>query len=154
MKTISKEIFKKIFSVSQDVKNTLEKKGIAIPVQNDDGSINFGDYTVKKNDSGLYNILDYGNRSVVENINLPQTAILLANGLALGKFLDDAIVSLDRKYGYALFEESRYQDIISKKSSSGDKIDLCLAKTSVLKLKKDEFRKQILSKFEKLRQNV
>lgn len=154
MKQISKDVFKKIYHLSQDVKNSLESKGIAIPVENEDGSITFGTYKVKKDLDGFYNIYDYANFPVVEKINLPQTAILLANGLALGKFLDQTIILLDRQYGYALFEESLYKKIRTAKKINIHKLDVCIAKDSVLKRKKDGYRKEIVSRFEKLRQNI
>jgi hypothetical protein len=154
MKPITNDLYKKIIHISKDVKNNLQKRGLAIPVQNDDGSTSFGYFVVRRDINGLYNIFDYGNYPVVSGINLPQTAIILANNLALGKFLDSDLVKLDRQYGYTLFEEMLYQRRSINKKTSTDKKDLAFAKVSVLKNKKDLYRKQIISRFEKLRGNI
>lgn len=154
MRPVTKEIFDKIFSISQEVKNNLQKKGIVIPVENNDGSISFGDFNVCKDEQGFYSILDYSNTVIIDKINLPQTAIILANNLALGKFLDNNIIALDRNYGYAIFEEILFKKIVTNKKATQYKIDLCLAKASNLNIKKENCRKQILSRFEKLRRII
>lgn len=154
MKQITTDIFNKIFHISENVKNSLQKQGVAIPVKNSDGSINFGHYLVKKNHDGFYDIFDHTNSIVVKNINLPQTAILIANSLALGKFLDCSLIKLDQQYGYTLFEEALCKKIKSSKKSTLDKIDLIMAKTSDLQLKKSNLKDQIIVKFEKLRKII
>lgn len=154
MKTISKDIFDKIFHITEGVKNNLQKRGIAIPIENTDGSISFGNFTVKRDADGFYTISDYSDTIVVKRINLPQTAILLANGLALGKFLDQTLLKLDQQYGYTLFEEALCKKISTSKKSTLDKIDLILAKSSNLQLKKEDLKKQITLKFEKLRKII
>jgi hypothetical protein len=154
MKTVSKELFDKIFHITEGVKNNLQKKGIIIPIENSDGSISFGHFIVKRDADGFYNILDYSNTIVVKKINLPQTAILLANSLALGKYLDQVLLDLDQQYGYTLFEESLCKKIKASKKSTLDKIDLILAKSSTLELKRESLKKQITSKFEKLRKII
>ena len=154
MKTLSKDIFDKIFHITEGVKNNLQKRGIAIPIEHSDGSISFGNFTVKRDADGFYNIADYSDTVVVKRINLPQTAILLANGLALGKFLDQALLKLDQQYGYTLFEESLCKKITTSRKSTLDKIDLILAKSSNLQLKKEDLKKQITLKFEKLRKII
>ena len=71
--------------------------------------------------TGFYSILNYCNDVVVDYINLPQSAALLANRLALGKYMDDNILIADRSYGHALFEEELHklhQDDLKKKMDS------------------------------------
>jgi hypothetical protein len=151
MNHLSKDLYTKIFHISQKVKNNLSEQGFAIPVKNDDGTISVGNYTIIKNDI-FYSILDYSNSTIIEKINLPQTALLLANKLALGKFIDKELLQLDRAYGYAVFEEQLENTLI--KRSSLDIADLRLAKASIARIKKENYKNRINLSFEKLRKII
>lgn len=139
-------LFKKVVNISKQIDNRFYQKGIAIPSKNKDGSIKLGNYTIVKN-NGLFLIKDYSNQIVVKQINLPHTAILLANSLALGKFMDTQLLDNDRKYGYAIFEEQKYGS--KSKNLSVDKLVLFESKLTDARLKKDMYRKYVLNKFEK-----
>jgi hypothetical protein len=86
MKQTPDDIYQKVKQLGLDVKEQLKRQGIIIPTKTPDGSIRVGYYTIKRNKTGFYSILDYSNEAVVEFINLPQTAAMLANRLALGKY--------------------------------------------------------------------
>lgn len=150
---LNRDIYKKIVLVTNTVKDKLRRKGIAIPVKNDDGTISFGSYTVKKDRDRFYSILDYSNNAIVSKINLPQTALLVANNLALGKFLDKELISLDQNYGFALFEEELEMHL-SRKNVSADIYSLRMTKALKAKYKKDLYKKDIERSFEKLRKLV
>ena len=67
-----------------NIKTTQRFHGISqYPVKNNDGSINIGRYTIVKDLSGFFDILDYSGDIVVDKINLAQTAIVLANKLTI-----------------------------------------------------------------------
>lgn len=148
MKEIPNHLYEKIVSLSKEVKDSFRKRGIVIPVKNEDDSISLGSYTVVKDNQGFYKIYDYRKEVVVERINLPQTAIMLANGLALGKFLDNKLLSKDQKYGYALFEETLHKNKTKKN------VDLHLAKLSSARAKREYYQHDINISFEKLRKLV
>lgn len=150
---LNRDIYKKIVLVTNTVKDKLRRKGVAIPIKNDDGSISFGSYTVRKNKDRFYSILDYSNNTIVDKINLPQTALLVANNLALGKFLDKELISIDQNYGYALFEEE-LETHLSRKKVSADIYSLRMAKALKAKYKKESCKKDIERSFEKLRKLV
>lgn len=155
MKSIPDHLFKKLEQVGNEVKDSLRRKGIVIPVENEDGSISIGSYTIIKNDQGFYSILDYSNTPVIGNINLPQTAALLANGLALGKFMDFQLVDEDRRYGYALFEENLHKRNLQKKRRRDpDYIDMVSTKCLIAQAKKNRYKRGIDNSFEKLRKLV
>lgn len=147
MNQLTNDLYQKIVFISNEVKQNFYKNGIVIPVKNKDNSIILGNYTIVKDNDGFFNIKNYCNEIVVEKINLPQTAILLANGLALGKFLDETLLQKDKKYGYAFFEETLYKN---KKKN----IDLVLAKYSQAKAKREYYKRDIDRSFEKLRKFV
>ena len=85
MKNNPDDVYQKVKHLAENVKIQLQKQGIAIPSKAVDGTIMLGHYKIKKSKTGFYSILNYCNDVVVDQINLPQSAALLANRLALGK---------------------------------------------------------------------
>jgi hypothetical protein len=155
MEHLPEHLIKKILHVSNEVKEEFRKKGVAIPTINDNGSISLGNYTVTKNSNGFYNVLDYSGEAVVSQLNLPQTAAIVANNLALGKFVDVELVDKDRRYGYALFEEDQSKRALAKSSKKDlSYFDLMLTKHMISKAKKELYKSDIVKSFEKLRNLV
>ena len=152
MKNITDDLYKKITRMSDQVRNDLQRKGFVVPVEHRDGSISIGNYKIKKNLDNFYSIVDCRNEVIASQINLPQTAALVANGLALGKFLDKDIIQEDRYYGYALFEEELHTRTLQKGNAiSLDKYGVSLSKYTVFKAKKEIHKREIMKSFEKLR---
>jgi hypothetical protein len=155
MNWVTEDLFKKILDVSKEVKKNLRGKGMITPIDNPDGSITVGAYTVVRNSDGFYTIIGRGNEIAVEQINLPQTALLLANQLALGKFLDKDLQQKDRLYGYAVFEEKLLKKSLENGSRKDlQQFDLTMTKYLMVKAKKEMYRDSILNSFEKLRKLV
>ena len=152
MKQTPDDIYKKVKQLGLDVKEQLKRQGIIVPTKTPDGSIRVGYYTIKKNKTGFYSILNYSNESVVEFINLPQTAAMLANRLALGKYLDSELLDADRRYGHALFEEELHLTLAERnlKSNNVDRADVMFTKFKISKHRKEQHRKTIFNGFDKL----
>lgn len=151
MKNIPDELYKKIVQLSNSVKHDLLAKGIVVPVKNKNGSVNVGHYAIVKTHEGYYNILSRSGDVVVDQINLPQTAAVLANGLALGKFKDDKLLDADRRYGFALFDEMVHQrSLETSNKKSLEYFDLMLTKSLIAKAKKDRYKQDVIKSFEKL----
>jgi hypothetical protein len=152
MKQIPFDIYQTIKKINHDVKKQLMRKGVVVPVQTNDGAIRIGRYSIKKLETGFYSIVNYRNEAVVDNINLPQTAAILANKLALGKWLDDQLLKSDAGYGHALFEEELHTKLGKSfiKKNDLDRAELMFTKSAIAKAKKDRFKKEIDSGFEKL----
>ncbi len=148
MKTISEDLFRQLHKVSVSVKRELLHKGLVVPTQNADGTITVGYYTIIKENSGTYAILDYAAEAVITGINLPQTAILLSNRLALGKYKDDELLSQDRNYGYAEFEEQLYKRAINR--AAPENCSIYLSKYDIARVKKAICKDAIVHSFEKL----
>ena len=145
MKTISNDIWNKLFYVSTQVRDTLKKRGFVIPIE-ENGVIKIGDYIIKK-ENNFYNIQDSSKYVIIGNINLPHTAIMLANKLALGKFLDNDLINKDRNFGYAEFEENLQSKIKSKDVEIQEVRDM---KYKIAKHKKERYFNQINKDFKKL----
>lgn len=152
MKQTPDDIYKKVKQLGLDVKEQLKRQGIIVPAKTPDGSIRVGYYTIKKNKTGFYSILNYRNEAVVELINLPQTAAILANRLALGKYLDDNLLYTDRSYGHALFDEELHLTLAERnlKSNNLDRADVMFTKFKIAKHRKEQYKKTIFNGFDKL----
>lgn len=150
---MNKLVVARVEKIARKVKDDLRQSGFVIPVNNRDGSISVDNYKIVKDKSGFYSIRDRDNDVIIKQINLPQTAAVLANKLALGRGIDTEILLDDREYGYNLFEE-----LLSKKISEAsivkkdyDRADLMSVKLRIASYKKTEAKKKISYSFEKLR---
>jgi len=152
MKTLTDDLYKKIENLNNRTRLDFYKKGMVLPVRNQDGSIGIGMYKIKKTAGQFYAILNYNNEIVADQINLPQTAALVANELALGKFLNKDLIQTDRDYGYALFEEELHHRAVTQSNRKGlDHFDIKLSKRMISRTKKEEHKRIIMKSFDKLR---
>lgn len=153
MLSTSDHIYKNFKLVVNSVKAELAKKGVAIPRQNEDGSVNIDRFKILKASTGFYKIINFRGDILADKINLPQTAAVLANGLALGKWLDLEIYKADQEYGYKLFEEQLYKKnaVRSLKNNNIDRADMLFTRSKIAHFKVETAKKTIMSSFEKLR---
>ena len=154
MKNIPSDVYDKIVGLAERIRLKLKKKGLIIPSNNKDGTVQLGEYTIIKNIE-MYAIVDRHNKIIISDINLPQTAAILANDLALGKVIDSYLIDDDKDYGYALFEETLYKQILKKKLNNNlknyDSYELILTRSLISKSKKEARKISINKSFEKLR---
>lgn len=152
MKLTSTDLYKKIKEINNQVKENLRKKGLIVPFKNSLGDVIVGRFKIVKSKEGFFKIVDYGNEVIIDKINLPQTAVILANKLALGKFIDDQILSADRNYGHAFFEETIQKKIAIKclQKKDLDRADLMFTKAHIAKSKKESSKSRIVLGYEKL----
>jgi hypothetical protein len=149
MKKIPDRVYTKFEKVAKHVIGNLKKQGHVIPLQQSDGSIKFEKFTVFKNIQGLYSVVG-ADIIYQESLNLPQSAALIANDLALGKIQDTAIIELDRNYGFKLFEEQLYQQASKRKKNTLDQIIFYETRAEHAKSQKDALKNRILKSFKKL----
>jgi hypothetical protein len=146
------QIYKNLKIVSEKVKESLRTRGLVIPTENADGSITLGSYLVCKS-NGFYQIKTHSGNIVEDHINLPQTAIIVANGLALGKFTNCNILFLDQQYGYAVFEEELHNTHAERNHNlDNDRAELLLIRSRINHQQKLKYRDAINRSFEKLLQ--
>lgn len=150
MKNLTEDLLKKLSQLDREVKSQLRAKGFVVPIKSKNGTIKFGWYTVVRNNDGSYSVLDHANESIVSGINLPQTAVITANSLALGKHKDAQLIDLDRRYGYADFKEQLYKRAIERDDKSLDYFDINLEKHKTALHKKAVYRCEITKSFDKL----
>lgn len=154
MKKITKDISADIEKLGKHLRDEFRRKGFEIPEKNSDGSIGIGSYKIIKYNQ-YYKITDLRNNIIVDNINLPHTAALLTNSLALGRFIDYDLLKKDQKYGYAEFEEQLHDQRLKKAHLMDvDAEQLSLNKRSINRAKKQQLKNDIAKRFEKLRKFV
>lgn len=152
MKPLTNDVYSTIEQLSKDVKEKLRLKGVVVPTKSKDGSINVGHFAIKKKYDGFYCIVDFEKEILIDRINLPQTAAVIANQLALGKLTDDKLLEADRKYGHSLFDEELHTKLAEKslKSNLMDRADVMFTKSKIARYKKEQYRLTIIRGFEKL----
>jgi hypothetical protein len=153
MNPTSADLYKKIILISGNVKEDLRKKGLIIPVENPDGSIGVGRHRIVKTEVG-YSIVDRDNEILINRINLPQTAAVLANNIALGRGKDFELINADQCYGYAEFDEQLQKNALAQKNKNDIFwFDIRYSKLMLAKAKKETNRNFIFASFEKLRKS-
>jgi len=150
MKNVTEDLLNKLVQLDREVKSSLRKRGLIVPIKSRDGSIYFGSFKVVRDSRGFYSIIDHANEAIITGINLPQTAMLTANDLALGKHRDPKLISSDRSYGYAEFEEELYKKALNRKDKPIDYFDIQLEKYNIAHNKKRLHRQEVMKSFEKL----
>jgi hypothetical protein len=152
MKPLPDDLYQKIEILNQTVVSKLRQQGIILPVKTNSSRIRIGKYFIEKNKNGFFEILSHRGESMVSNINLPQTAALVANNLALGKWLDRDLIAVDQKYGHASFDELVHQKSAERniKLQNYDKAEIMMIKSSIARHKKENYKRSISASFEKL----
>lgn len=150
MKNVDKLVYEKLETLSLKLESQLKNRGILVPFKTDDGVIYVGNYLIVKEES-YFNIYNRYREKIVDKINLPQTAAILANNLALGKILDINLLNLDRYYGYAEFEE-KLNKLQANQVKNIDRLEMFAIKSHNKKYKKELCKQQIEKQFKKLLQ--
>jgi len=148
----SDEIFKDFSDLTKTVKKDLRKKGLVPASLNTDGSVRVGNFSIVKDSTGFYSIIDSNKTTIEKNINLPHTAAILANKLALGLWSDRDVLNADRRYGHLCFDETLYKQRYLKyrKKKLYDQAEIFIEKFNTARLRKQLLHTQIVQGFEKL----
>jgi len=153
MTSTSDQVLKKFKLVADIVKKDLKQRGIAIPTKNRDGIVSMENYSIVKNANGFYSIKNRIGDTVIDKINLPQTAALIANSLALGMLTEQRFYRLDQEYGYMSFEVDllRQHAARSLKKKNLDRAEFLYTKLNIAKIRVETTKASIMYSFEKLR---
>jgi hypothetical protein len=151
MPLTEKNLFEKFEKLAKNVKQDFRNKGLIIPSQKKDGSIQVGIFLIKKKHSAYY-IHGLNNQVVVGPLNLAQTAVVIANDLALGRWPDNTLMHNDQWYGYKAFAEAAALNSAenARKNKDADRADFSMYKAAVANEQKLQYKKSIDSRFNKL----
>lgn len=120
MKKLPNNVFSRVETVAKTVLNNFKNKGYVIPSKEEDGTVRFENCLVKKEATGFYSVVDVRGNVYAENINLPQTAALIANDVALGKIVDNVLLARDRNYGFKIFDHELFKRNFNRKKNTLD----------------------------------
>lgn len=148
---ISVQLYKKLVNLTRKTKTDLQVKGLAIPSKSDD-TVKIGNFFVVKHPDGYHCIHDQSNAVLFDQINLLQTAILIANSLAVGKKPELSIVEHDKRYGYNRFNVQNYSRLAQSfsKKNDWDRYESAVIKKETSKEKAELSKNYIIKSFEKL----
>jgi hypothetical protein len=151
MQSLNPNLYKKIEKIAIEVLNDLKAIGVSVPIENTDGSITFGHYTVYKN-NGSYTICDQAGYIVVDHVNLPHSAIILANKLSISNNIDNTVLENDKYYGFRLFDELSAGNAADKASKKKEysRAEFLRNKKVVAAEQKANYKRKILISFNKL----
>jgi hypothetical protein len=151
MKKSTNDVFLKFETVAKTVIDDLRSRGFIVPIEQDNGSLKFDNILVEKSPDNTYRVRHADNNFFyVENLNLPQTAVLIANDIALGKIIDNKLVDMDAEYGYKLFDQEVYLSAAKRKKNTLDQEIFYQTRLEISKVKKQEIKSRILRAFKKL----
>lgn len=145
-------ILQELNSIKIIVEKELKKKGYVPAKRKEDGTIRIGNFSIIKEQDGSYAVLDSNNNIIACRINLPHSAAIFANNLALGRWTDREILDIDRRYGHYSFDEQLSKFHFSKNfhSKNYDKAEIMNEKYRTARLKKNFYKNKILTGFDKL----
>jgi hypothetical protein len=151
MPTTENQLFEKFTKLANAVRQDFKRKGVVLPSQKKDGSIQIGTYNIKKQNSAYY-IKDRNDNVVVGPLNLAQTAVVIANDLALGRWPDHQLMDDDKWYGYKAFAEESALHIAetASKRKDTDRADFSRYRAVMAAEQKLIYKKNIDSRFNKL----
>lgn len=151
MPKVQKDLVEKVHTLAEHVKQDLRKKGVVVPTKHKDGSIQFDEYLMVREADGFH--IYQRKTHLVGPINLAQTAIVIANGLALGRQADPKLIENDRWYGFKSFDEEVFTKSAnnSLKNKNYDKADWCFTRASIAKQQKESYRSGIMSQFNRIK---
>jgi hypothetical protein len=149
MKNNNAKIYQQLAELGLRTKENFYSKGIVLPSISKNGNVKIGKYEIIDHKTGFYSIADQNNDLLVEDLNLIQTAIVLANDMSLGHILDKELIETDKNYGYAAFEESVQRRLYTR--ADPERKFVLLLKLQKSRRKKEQFLGSITTRFDKLR---
>jgi hypothetical protein len=146
-------LFEQIANLAVEIKESFREQGIVLPSVTKEGNVKIGNYFISKTILGFYSIKNRYKEVFYDNINLPHTALLIANSLASGIPVDKKIINLDRDYGYSSFEDRNFARLLEHYELKKDwaRYDATIVKQEIAQNKSNYSKNELLRYFEKFR---
>ena len=149
----SNSVYYKIQDLTKQVKADFRSRGLVLPTKNDNNDIRIGNYFLSKVNN-QYQITDKFKEVICNNINLPQTALLLTNTLALTGKLDKDLLEKDQQYGFNSFDRDNFDRLakICVKKKNWNNYHHVVSRKDSATARADSAKRTIINRFEKLYQ--
>lgn len=105
---VNNQVYEDIVKLTKNARDNFKSRGIALPTSDEQGNVKIGKFVIKRANNGQFTIIDHLGQTFYKNINLPQTAILVANCLATQHRVDDQVLKQDQRYGTKMFDDLNY----------------------------------------------
>jgi hypothetical protein len=145
------ELFIKVENVAKTVIDSLKKKGYVVPTALSNNRVNFNGYIVGRDQDGYYYIHNPRTDTLIDKINLPQTAAVIANNLALGKYSIENLISHDKHYGYRDFDQAIFKRAMERSRKNIDQFAYWQTRYNTARQQAKSYKNTIIHSFEKLR---
>ena len=151
MQANQKKLFEQFTKLARSVKQDFKNKGLVVPSRTAGGDIQIGNYVIFKKEQRYY-IRNKDKEVVAGPLNLAQTAVVVANDLALGRLIDRKLINDDAWYGYKEFDELVANTIAEHAQQEHDveKAEFNQYKAMEAKHRKLEYKKNIDARYNKL----
>lgn len=126
-------ILDKLQSLKSAVKKDLRDKGLVVPVKTKRGLI-LDDYEIVLDDNG-YQILDKYKEKCYSNLHYMQTAVIIANALALKRAVKTEWVLSDSVAGSSDFDLKVFERRFKKSVKENDSFGICHYQTRITETK-------------------
>jgi hypothetical protein len=145
------ELFIKVEKVAKTVIDSLRKKGYVVPSALSNNRVNFNGYIVGQDREGYYYIHNPRQDTLIDKINLPQTAAVVANNLALGRSTTESLLSQDRYFGYRDFDQAVFKRAMDRSKRDVDQFAYWQTRYNTARQQAKSYKATIVNSFEKLR---
>lgn len=151
MTDLDPSLFIKVEKIAKTVIDSLKKKGYVVPSSLSNNRVNFDGYIVGRDREGFYYISNPRKDTLIDKINLPQTAAVVANNLALGKSAVDVLLIQDKYFGYKDFDQAVFKRAMDRSKQNIDQFAYWQTRYNDAKHQAKSHRSAIVNSFEKLR---
>jgi len=151
--TKNDQLFEQIATLAVEIKESFREQGIVLPSMTKEGTVKIGNYFISKTILGFYSVKNRYKEVFYDNINLPHTALLIANSLASGVTIDKKIINFDREYGYSAFEDRNFARLLEHYQLKKDwpRYNATIVKQEIAQNRAAQSKNEILRYFEKFR---
>jgi hypothetical protein len=142
------QLYHNLVSMTKLTQEQFIKQGQVVPTKTSSGHVRLGSYVIiQKHDQ--YEIYNLNGQKLYDGICLPETAILVANALALGNVPNYQILTQDNRYGFAIFDQKNLSRLI-KYANTPDRLKILEDKLEWAEHKARESRQYVQKQFENI----
>jgi hypothetical protein len=151
MTNLDPALFNKVERVAKTVLDSLKKKGYIVPSSLSNNRVNFDGYIVGRDDEGYYYITNPETSLLIDKINLPQTAAVVANNLALGRYNIESLLDQDKHFGFRDFDTLIFKRAMDRSKRNIDQFAYWQTRYNTARQQAKSHKSTIVNSFEKLR---
>jgi hypothetical protein len=151
MTDLDPSLFIKVEKIAKTVIDSLKKKGYVVPSLLSNNRVNFDGFIVGRDREGYYYITNPRKDLLIDKINLPQTAAVIANNLALGRNNIENLLDQDKYFGFRDFDTLIFKRAMDRNKQDIDQFAYWQTRYNIARQQAKSHKITIVNSFEKLR---